>query len=82
MKSHPVNIARYDMPIRLRPVRFCVYHWEKADGLAVVHGLYMHNHGPSSFPWLHKLLKSAPAERQVTPFLLLRHRNCCVLLYC
>ena len=67
MRSHHVHIPKYDMPIRLRPVRRlhpdirCVK-W-KLILILVVRGLYMCYYDLAGHAWLHQFLKIITAER-------------------
>lgn len=71
MKSYRVQIPKYDMPIRLRPVRvsqvFPCYHSVQlhifiVSNFPVVLGLHMHYYGPPCISWLYELFESPAAK--------------------
>ena len=71
MRSHHVHIPKYDMPIRLRPVRRlhpdirCVK-WNETDfefRILVVRGLYMCHYDFAGHARLHQFLKIITTER-------------------
>lgn len=76
MRSHHFRIPKYDMPIRLRPVR-PLLNWRTQCfdtlGLTVVPAVHLpHSDQPGS-SGLHELLACASAERQSTPLSLYGH---------
>lgn len=85
MKSYRVSVPRYDLPIRLRPVRplRALFHSFMPCSIpfAVVPTLHNRHHAPACFPRTHQLLPLPTAKRQVSPphLLLRRHRR--VLLH-
>ena len=83
MKSHRLSLPKYNLPIRLRPVRNSIsYSLEVVlNPLVVVSALHLCRHALSRFPRVHQRHPLVPAKRQVSSLHLLLHRHGGVLLY-